>query len=218
MVIVMAFFAEMVVRSSLVVNHDAVATARNIMSSQTLYRLGGAADLVNLLCDVALSIVLYGLFKPFDRAVALAAAAFRLVADACLICATFFHFAPLYFLSGQPFLQSFSTDQLQAMAFETIKMHSLAYNICLVFFGVHCLLLGYLIACSVLVPRLIGLLFIATGARYLINSFGHLVFPDVDLPFFLLLTGLLSESSLILWLLIRGVHIDRWTEAVETRG
>lgn len=216
-VIVTAFFAEMFVRSSLVLDHDPAATARNIMASQTLYRLGGAADLINLLSDIALAVILYELFKPFDRTVALSAAALRLVADACLIGATFFHFAPLYFLSGEPYLRPLGTDQLQVLALEAIKLHDLGYNICLVFFGVHCLLLGYLIARSGLVPRLIGVFFVATGLCYLVNSFGHLVFPGINLPFYLLLTGLLSETALMLWLLIFGVNVSRWFKAVDSQ-
>jgi hypothetical protein len=150
----------MFMRSSLVSDHDAAVTARNIPAAPTFYRLGGAADLVNLPCDIALAVIFYDLFRPFGKVVVLSAAAFRLVADTSLIGATFFHFAPLYFLSGQTYLQPpLGTDQLQALALAALKMHDLGYNICPVFFGVHCLLLVYLIASS----RLIGAFFLATG-------------------------------------------------------
>jgi hypothetical protein len=209
-IIVTALFAEAFVRSSMIVSTDAVATAHNIMASQRLYRLGGAADLVNLGCDVALSIILYDLLRPVSRSLALTAIAFRLVADACLIVATFFHFAPLFFLGGAGYLNVMPVAQLQALALESIKIHALGYEVCMVFFGIHAMLAGWLIARSTYIPRLIGLLLAVSGALYVANSFAGLVYPELNVPIYLLLPGFLAENALAWWLLIRGVNVARW--------
>ena len=50
--------------------------------------------------------------------------------------------------------------QAQAEAMDALAIHTLGYNVCLVFFGVHCLVLGYLLARSAIVPRVIGALFV----------------------------------------------------------
>ena len=56
-VIITAFFAELFVRSSLIVPNSPAATVHNILASERLYRLGGLADLVNLSCDIGVAIV-----------------------------------------------------------------------------------------------------------------------------------------------------------------
>ncbi|MGA2366695.1 MAG: DUF4386 domain-containing protein [Steroidobacteraceae bacterium] len=97
-----AFFAEMYARGSLVVSGDAIATARNILSAERLYRVTGVADLVNLVCDIGVAVILYRLLRPAGQTLSLYAALMRVAADMCLAVATFLHFAPLLFLRGAP--------------------------------------------------------------------------------------------------------------------
>jgi hypothetical protein len=209
-VIVTAFFAEMFIRNTLIVSGDAAATAQKILAAERLYRLGGLADLVNLCCDVALAMILYHLLRPGGKVIALAAAAFRLVADACLAIATFFHFAPLILLDGAPWLGAMPPAERQLLALDMIKIHSLGYNVCMLFFGVHLLLLGWLSLRSSLMPRLLGALLVVTFFCYWTNSVVHLVFPELHLSPFVLLPGLVTELALAVWLLAGGVNVARW--------
>jgi hypothetical protein len=211
-VIVTAFFAEGVVRSSLIVPNNAAATAHNLLASERLYRLGGMADLINLSCDIVIAIILYDLLKTVARTLALSAAAFRIAFDVGLAAATMFHFAPLYLLKGPMYAAALPPAQLQAAAFEMIQIHNLGYNLFLIFFAVHLLLLGYLIIRSTFLPRLLGALLLLTGLCYLTNSFLHLVYPEVHTSFYLLLPGLISEFALAGWLLVRGVNVVKWRE------
>ena len=57
-IIVTAGFAEIFVRGRLVVRGAAAATATNILAHESLYRLGGSADLINLVCDTAVYITI----------------------------------------------------------------------------------------------------------------------------------------------------------------
>ena len=212
MVIMTAFFAELFVRSSLIVPNNPAATAHNILASERLYRLGGLADLVNLSCDIGVAIVLYDLLKPVDRSIALAAATFRIAFDVGLAGATVFHFAPLYLLKGSPYVAAFSAAQAQSLGYEMLQIHNLGYNLFLIFFAVHLLLVGYLIIRSTYLPRLLGILLLVTGLCYLANSILPLAFPEVATSFYLLLPGLISEFALAGWLLIRGVNIVKWRE------
>src|SRR5262245_24072000 len=63
-IIVAAAFAEFYVRGKIVKDGDAAATATNILAHETLYRLGAAAALIYLLCDIAVALILYELLKP----------------------------------------------------------------------------------------------------------------------------------------------------------
>ncbi len=79
----------------------------------------------------------------------------------------------------------------------------------LVFFGVYCLLIGYLIFRSTFLPRALGVLMALGGL-------GWLTFLSPELAKFLspynLAPGILGEGALTVWLLVFGVNIQRWNE------
>ncbi|MFZ1918909.1 MAG: DUF4386 family protein, partial [Terriglobales bacterium] len=79
---------------------------------------------------------------------------FRLIFCAVYAPLSLMHFMPLVFLHGDSSLSAFSQTQLQALTMLSFKAHKLGYQIGLVFFGIHCLLIGGLIAWSRFLPRL----------------------------------------------------------------
>jgi hypothetical protein len=88
----------------------------------------------------------------------------------------------------------------------------MCFNAYLVFFGVWCGLVGYLIYRSTFLPRIIGLLMVVAGLAYLI-----LLWPPLATslyPFNLALAAP-GEISLLLWLLVRGVNAPAWKEAAS---
>jgi hypothetical protein len=84
----------------------------------------------------------------------------------------------------------------------------------LVFFGFYCLLLAYLIFRSTFLPRFLSALLAIAGLgwlTFLSPSLGeHLFVP------YLMVTGLVGEGSLTLWLLVFGVDARRWNEQYRT--
>ena len=96
-------------------------------------------------CDVGVALIFYELLKPVSRNVALLAKFFRLVFVAIASANMFNHFAPLIFLSGAAYLSAFKPDQLQALALVFTRLRTFGFDVALVFFGFHCLLVGYLI-------------------------------------------------------------------------
>lgn len=206
------FFAEGYVRGSLIASGDPATTAHNILASEQLYRLGGAVEFVTLFCDVVVALVLYNLLKPVNRSLALLAAFFRLVFTSIYAVLSLTHFAPLILLGGASYLNAFSTNQLQALAYFSLSLHSIGYNISLVFFGIHCVLVGGLIAASSFLPRTIGALLAIAGACYLVNSLTNFISPALAPMLFpyIMLPGLAAEGSLALWLFVIGVKVSRW--------
>ena len=211
---IMAGFAEVYVRGRLVVRGDAAATAANILAHESLYRLGGAADLINVVCDTFLALLFYELLKPVSRSLSLLSAFFRLMHVAILAVSTLYHFAPLVLLGGGTDLTAFSTQQLQAQTLVSLRLHALGYNICLVFFGFACLILGILIFRSRFLPRSFGVLMGLAGLCYMINSFAKLVTPAFAHALFpwILLPAFPAELGLPLWLLVMGVNVYRWKQ------
>jgi hypothetical protein len=214
-IFVAASFAELFVRSKLVVSKDAAATAANIMSNESLFRLGFSGELLHLACDVAVAILLYALLRPVDRNIALLAAFMRLACDIILAIASLSHFAALRLLGGSDYLGVFQPDQLNSLALMAMKLHGDGYAISLVFFGFACLSLGYLIFRSGYLPKLIGVLLTIAGACYLVNSFAHFLSPVTGAMLFdagILLPCFIAELSLTLWLIVKGVDVRKWEE------
>ncbi len=77
----------------------------------------------------------------------------------------------------------------------------------LVFFGVYCLLLGYLVLQSTFLPRFIGVLLLVAGLGWLTFLSPAL---RVSLYPYNLAPGIIGEGVLTLWLLVAGVDVPRW--------
>lgn len=199
-IIVCGVWAEGVVRSGLIVPGDAAATASNIRAVVGLFRLSMAADMVMLLCDVALAVLLFSLFRPVSRTLALAAMAFRLVQSAVLGMNLLNPAAALLVLD-RPDLSA----QGDALTLLFLELHAKGYDAGLLFFGVNCLLIGWLIVRSRLFPASLGLLMAGAGAVYLTGSALQFLAPSLTgsfAPAYVL--PLVAESGFCLWLLLRG--------------
>jgi hypothetical protein len=80
----------------------------------------------------------------------------------------------------------------------------------LVFFGFYCLLLAYLIFRSTCLPRFLSALLAIAGLgwlTFLSPALGERLFSP-----YIMVTGLVGEGSLTLWLLAFGVNARRWKE------
>ena len=213
--IVARMFVEIYVRSRLVVSDDAAATATNIMAHGGLFRLGFAADIIAFASYVALTALLYELFKPVNRSLSLAAAFFSLVACVVQAISSLFHLAPLVLLGGAPYLKVFTMEQLQALALVFLRLRAAAYhNIGLVFLGLYCLLLGILIFRSTFLPRILGVLMALAGLSYVLFLSPSLA-RSLQ-PYILVFPGV-GQISLTLWLVLIGVNAQRWKEQASPR-
>jgi hypothetical protein len=193
----------------LVVDGDPAATATNLLAHQPLFRLGLATGLISTACYVAVTALFYYLFKPVNRSLSLVAAFFSLVGCAILAFASVFQLAPLVVLGGSRYLSVFKVEQLRALALMFLELNTQAGNICVVFFGFYCLLIGYLIFRSAFLPRILGVLMALAGLGWL--TFLYPPLANYLSPYDLVL-GFVAELLLMLWLLVMGVNVQRWKE------
>jgi len=201
-----------IVSGNLVDYGNAAATAHNILTNETLFRLAVAGDVLSLLY-IAYTLLLYNLFRPVNRSLSLLAAFFSLVGTAVGAVNSLLLLAPLVVLGGDKALSALSVEQVQALALLFLKLHAQLTNIGLVLFGTYNLLIGYLIVRSTFIPRLLGVLLAISGVGYLINSFANILSPAFAahlVPYILLPGG--AELLLALWLLVVGVNAQRWQE------
>jgi hypothetical protein len=199
----------------LVVDGDAAATATNILAHESLFRMGLATGLIATAFYIAVTARFYDLFKPVNRSLSLLAAFFSLVGCAILAFSSLFQLAPLVVLGGSQYLSVFRVEQLRALALMFLELNTQAGNICVVFFGVYCLLIGYLIFRSAFLPRILGVLMALAGLGWL--TFLSPPLANYLSPYILIL-GFLAELSLMLWLLVMGVNVQQWKEQVSEAG
>ena len=76
-------------------------------------------------------------------------------------------------------------------------------------FGLFNLTIGYLILRSTLLPRALGVMMALSGLAWL-----TVLSPDLlkHITMFVEIIGVLAEGSLMLWLLIFGINVQRWNE------
>lgn len=211
-IIVIGALGEAVVRGSIVVPGDPSATGANLRSMEGLWRLGVAGEIVLLSCATVLALILYVLLRPVSRELALLTVLFNLICIAIEGVAAVSLASALVPMTSAAYASAFTADQLNAMAMMSVRAHSLGFGIALIFFGIECVILGYLISRSGYMPKLVGALMQIAGVCYAINSFALLLSPPLSSRLFpaILLPALVAELSLALWLLVRGVRTERW--------
>jgi hypothetical protein len=216
--LIFGFFGEAYAPGKFIVSGDAVATARNIIDSPMLYRLGFASYLIEGLCDVALAWIFYVLLRAVNRDIALLSAFFGLVSTAVYAVAELFYFTALIILRNATALAAFSPEQLNALALLALKISGNCGWIFLAFYGVPSVLRGYLIYRSGYFPKFLGVLLLIAGAGFITKDFLAVLAPTYASDV-LLLPMFLSLLSLMLWFLFKGVDAQEWERqrrAVQT--
>ncbi|MFC6224118.1 DUF4386 domain-containing protein [Hymenobacter artigasi] len=211
-IILFGAFSEGFVTNKLLVAGDAAASARNILAAPGLWQGGVAANVLVVLLAVPLLWIEYLLLRPVSRSLALLSLLFNAVSLAVEAVSKVFLLLVMPTLANAGYRHAFGGAQVSALANMALKSHELAFNLALLFFGVTCLLNGYLIVQSGYLPKAVGRLLQVAGASYLLACWAALFAPalaDVLLPGILLLP-LLGESSFCLWLLIKGVDVAKW--------
>lgn len=187
------------------------ASPSGIVAHEAQFRLGFATSLVAIGLYVAVTALLYNLFKDVDGRVALLAAFLSLVGCAIQAVGSVFQMVPLITLAGATHSSAFTAIQLEALAHTFLDLNAQANQIAILFFGAFDVAIGYLIVRSTFLPRPLGLLMVAAGAGWLTFLAPPLA-RDMRIPIEVL--GVLAELSLMLWLLVRGVNVERWKQGV----
>jgi hypothetical protein len=211
-IIVLGLFNEAYVRNRIIVSGDAAATAANIRSFESLWRFGIAAEFFMLICAIALTLIFFVLLRPVSRDLALLAVFFNLVSVAVEASVQLYLLGALFPLGSAEYLKAFKPEQLYAMASLSVKSHGYGFGVALIFFGCVCLLLGYLIFKSGYLPKTVGVLMQLAGLSYLIDSFALILAPSFANRIFpaILVPAFIGEASLCLWLLVKGVNVEKW--------
>jgi hypothetical protein len=213
---VTAAFGEVIIPGKLVVAGNAAATAANILGHQRLFWLGFVLSLIGVALHIAWALLMFELLKPVNRSLSRLAAFVILVGCAIQALTSLLYLAPLIILQGGSSLSAFTPVQLQALALVFLKLNQYAFNIDLVFFGLWCVLTGYLIFRSTFLPRILGVLLAIDGLGFVTYLYPPLAY-HLFMPY-LAVASALGEIPLELWLIVMGVNAQRWKEQASASG
>ena len=192
----------------LVVSTDAAATAANILGNESLFRFSLALSVLAVAFNLARIVLNYVLFRPVGKTVCLLMAFFGLTAVALQAGSILFELPVLTILKNGKDFGAFNEGQLQSLALIFLKWNGQASNLYLAFFGLCCILAGYVIYKSTFLPRILGVLLAIAGvgySTYLWPPLANYLYP------YNLFLGV-GELLLGLWLLVFGVNAERWKE------
>ena len=139
---------------------DAGATVNNILAGEMQFRIGIACIFIVAVLDMVVAWALYVFLEPASKNLSLLAAWFRLVYSAILGVALFSYANVLRLLGGAHYMNGVETGQLHAEVMLSLNAFDDGGAIGLVFFGIHLVILGYLVFSSGYVPRILGIVLV----------------------------------------------------------
>jgi hypothetical protein len=207
--IILGIVAQTFISDRLVVLSDASKTAANILANESLFRTGFTLYMVEMVCQIAMTLMFYDLLKPVNRSLARTAMILGLVGCGIKIVARLFFYAPLVLLSGPPALPAFDAAELQSLSLAFLRVNDYGAGIALIFFGLETFLEGWLTFKSTFLPKFLGVISLIAGLGW-----ATFIWPPLGYQLFMVvaLVGLLGAVLTIGWLLIRGVDDQRWRE------
>jgi len=195
-------YAEFSIYPKLVIAGDIALTAQNISAHRGLFAAAIGCYLLSFLGDIVLAWSLYHLLAPVNRSLSLLASWFQLV-YAAIALSGIVNLVAVYQLLTQPdYLSTFGAQQLDGQVLLQLHLFRHSWELGLILFGIHLVLLGYLIFRSSYIPKLIGILLVIDGIGWIVNSAGPYVLPRANLGWTMVTA--FGELIFMLWLLIRG--------------
>ncbi|MCB1164975.1 MAG: DUF4386 domain-containing protein [Leptospiraceae bacterium] len=208
LIILCGMYAEGFARGSLIVAGDVAQTAANIAENEGLFRSGLIADLIMVVCDVAVGVAFFVLLRSVNETLALLSAFFRLAQAAALGLNLVLLWIALSVVLNGPLDSSPNSAAQWAALF--VGAHSLGYKLALVFFAFSLIIQAWLFYKSDLFPGWLAILMLLASLGYLLDTTATILMTDyaryADLfEMIVIVSALGGELTLCLYLLIRGI-------------
>ncbi len=199
-------YAEFEIYPKLIVPGNIDQTVANIGAHHGLYLTAFFFYLTNFIEDVVIAWGLYVLLAPVNRALSLLAAWFQLIYTGIALVALFNLAIAYRMLIAPEYLKTFGSVPLHAQIGLLLHSFRYDYSLALVIFGIHLLLVGYLIVRSSYIPRWLGVILIVNGLGWIVSCLQPYLYPDTNVDF--VFVTYFGELIFMLWLLVRGWRIE----------
>ncbi|WP_445737608.1 DUF4386 domain-containing protein [Mariniflexile sp.] len=206
-VVITGIFSLMYVPKSLIVWDNSTTTFNNIVSNQTLFRLGLVSGLICYTFFLFLPLVLYKLFEPVNYNYAKLMVLLAVVSVPIYFINVQNQFTILSLVSSSNYLNGFSTEQTKSMVMLYLDQYENGMRIIHIFSGLWLFPFGYLVFKSGFLPKFLGILLMLGCFGYLINFIGNTLvsnYSEIGIASYIQLPASLGEIGICLWLLIMG--------------
>lgn len=200
------------VQSKFIVAESVLATAKNIMANELLFRMGIAIELIMAVGLIVLALALYVILKSVNKQLALLAFSLKLVETAIVAVIVLISFIALQILNGEAYLTAFTLEQMQAPVGFLLNKHTVIYSIPMVFLGLDMMVFSYLFLKSKLIPGILASFGILSFLLIFIHASMYIVTPEyasmpINQIIFWAPSGLF-EMIIGIWLLSRGIKVQ----------
>ena len=201
-------FTLLYIPAKLIVRGNAAATADNILTHETLFRLGIVGDLFTPVIFICLGIALYRLLSGVNKTWASLMVAFVVVSSTVGFLNVLNNIAALTLFHGTDFLAVLEKSQRDALGYLFIRLHSQGNLINEIFWGLWLFPFGLLVFRSGFLPRFIGVWLMVNCFGWVVLSITALFFPPYyETAFRMAQPVLFGELAIMLWLLIKGAKV-----------
>lgn len=186
----------------LISSDDATTLVDNVAGSELQFRMGVLCMIIAAILDLVVAAALLKVFESVNRMVAVTAAWFRACYAAVFVVAIA-ELATVPGLRGEP-----------DAALRAVDTFNLVWQLGLILFGVHLLLVGYLAFRLTIVAKIVGVLVAIAGLGYLMDGIATVMVDDYT-PTIATFT-FIGEVVLIVWLI--ATALSRPKQTVEVIG
>lgn len=202
---IVAIIDNFFISSGFVVSDDAAATARNILTSEPIYRISILSGFVTNIFFMVVVLRLYELFKDVDRKQALLMVILVVVGIAVTITNLILRMAPLVLLKNDAFMPAFTQAQLEVMALGFLRLRAAGSNLVQAFWGLWLFPFGILAIRSGYFPKILGVCLFLAGFGYMADSIVSIAWPAYVHAVNQIISPLyFGELPIVFWLMIKG--------------
>jgi hypothetical protein len=205
MIFLAGFYANFAVLENLIDSDDLLLTTVNFINNHLQLGYGLIGFIIMLFFDVLLVWSLFDLTKSISKNISYVASFFR------LLHAVFFGVALFKFLEIYQLTRGSNSTNLQNSVAELLLDFDKLWTVGLLFFGIHLILLSYLVIKSIYIPNGLGLLLLLAAIGYIIDGLAKLFMSNYSdykdvFEVIVIMPSVIGEFSLTVWLLIKGFN------------
>jgi hypothetical protein len=201
-------FGVLYVPKTLLVAGNMTATASNILANEFIFRLSIVSAILCALVTIATALYIYKVLKFVNENYAKWILLFALLAAPISMLNELNSIAVLLLLKSHEYATIFTHSQLHSLVSVFLDLHKYGHQLVGIFFGLWLFPMGYLVFKSTYIPKIIGAFLIVTCLGYLIDFSTFFLYPDFGI--------IISEYTwagevlMVLWLLIKGVNVEKF--------
>ena len=208
-IVICGIISLMYVPSKLIVRENAIETYNNIVTNESLFKIGILCDLIMYTTFIFLSLALYKLLKQINKNVAITMVVLILVSVPISYVNLISKLDILSLINGTNSLQPIELNEQYLKVMTLLKSYSNGILIVQIFWGLWLFPFGYLVFKSGFLPKFFGILLMVGCFGYITDFLGYFFFPEdygkTLISTIASLPHALGEIGICLWLLIIGV-------------